>query len=77
MPEHISNPPRNFLSGQGQKLVSEQTKDTKISEFLKAVPLISSSDIGLFNTVERFGINIEELKQRVADHEAKEGQRNG
>lgn len=74
MHRHINLPPKKSLSGQGQELVSEQAKDTKISEFLKAVPFLIFSDTGIRNIAKRFNITEEELRQRIADFEAREGQ---
>jgi hypothetical protein len=66
MPKHISTP-QNYLSWQ------EQTQDTKLSEFLKAVPFLTFSNKGLSNIAKRFSITVEELQQRIAEFEAREG----
>ncbi|PVY43266.1 hypothetical protein [Pontibacter virosus] len=71
MRKHISNPPQESLFGQ------EQTKDTKLSEFLKAVPFLTFSDKGLENIAKRFSISVEQLQEHIQAHEAKEGRKNG
>lgn len=67
MYRHISNPPQESLFGQ------EQTKGTKISELFQTILFLSFSEKGFSNIAKRFNITIDELKQHVAEHEAKEG----
>lgn len=61
MRKHISNPPNQTLFEQ------ERSKDTKISEFLLAVPYLIFTDKGLENISKRFQITTEELQQKIAD----------
>lgn len=58
MPKHIIPP---------QKTLFQQGKDTKISEFLLAVPYLIFSEKGLFNIARRFQIPPEELQQKIAN----------
>lgn len=60
MPKHYSTPSKT-LFGQ------EQSKNTKISEFLKGVPFLTFSDKGLENIAKRFHLTTEELQQKIAD----------
>jgi hypothetical protein len=69
MLEHNSSP---------QYSLFPQSKDTKkLTHFLKAVPYLTFSDTGLKNIASRFGLTLEELKERIKDFEAGEGRVNG
>ena len=49
-----------------------QDKDIKLNHFLQTVPFLIFTDAGLKNIVSRFGLTLEELKQKITDLEAKE-----
>jgi hypothetical protein len=68
MLEHNSSPQKS--------LFDEQDKDKKIKHFLQAVPYLTFSDTGLKNIAARFGITLEEMRERIKEFEAKEGRNN-
>lgn len=60
MPKHFSRPSNSLF---------EQDKDNKILSFIKIVRFLQISEKGSANIAARFGITLEDLKQRIAEFE--------
>lgn len=58
--KHTLNPCKSLL---------EADKDTQLFHFLQAVPYLDFSDKGYINISKRFGLTVEQLKQKIAEYE--------